>query len=80
MSRITKEELLAYLYKEASEEKRTAILAALSKNWELAEELQQFQDIKTELETVTYSPSKNTLANIIEYAEKSKKVQQIGQD
>ena len=77
---ITKEALLEYLYNEVSEEKKAAILSALSNNWELNEELLRLQETKTELETVSYSPSKASIANIMEYAKKSREATPTNQD
>lgn len=77
---ITREALLEYLYNEVSEEKRAAIISALSNNWELNEELLRMQEVKTELETVSYSPSKASIANIMEYAIKSRATNPTNQE
>ena len=77
---ITKEAFLEYLFNEVSEEKRAAIISALSNNWELNEELLRLQEMKTELETLTYSPSESSISNIMEYAKKSREVNPSHQD
>lgn len=72
MQNFTTEDLLLYLYKEASTEKTAAIGVALLSDWSLREKLDMLKASQNELNTVKLlSPGKKTLENILSYAEKS---------
>ncbi len=72
MHNFTTEDLLQYLYKETSTEKTAAIGVALVSDWGLREKLEILKGTQTELNSVKLmSPRKQTLENILSYAEKS---------
>ncbi len=72
MHNFTTEDLLQYLYKETSTEKTAAIGVALLSDWGLREKLETLKGTQTELNSVKlFSPRKQTLENILSYAEKS---------
>lgn len=72
MHNFTSEDLLQYLYNEASTEKAAAIGVALLSDWSLREKLEMMKGAQAELNSVKLlSPRKQTLDNILNYAEKS---------
>lgn len=72
MHNFTTEDLLQYLYKETSIEKTAAIGVALLSNWSLREKLEILKGGQSQLSSVKLlSPGKQTLDNILSYAEKS---------
>ncbi len=72
MNRFTSEDLLQYLYKEASVEKAVEIKAALETDWALREEFNKLVTSKEMLDSVKLpNPRQQVLDNILKYAEKS---------
>lgn len=71
MQRFTTEDLLQFLYNETSIEKKAAIKAALETDWNLREEYELLSATKSQLKSVSYSPSQKILDNILNYAEKA---------
>jgi len=72
MHNFTTEDLLQYLYKETSTEKTAAIGVALLSDWNLREKLELLKGSQSELNSIKlFSPGKQTLDNILSYAEKS---------
>jgi len=71
MHSIKSEDLLLYLYGETSKEETSAIESALLADWSLQEKLELLKSSIGELETVSYSPSKRTINQILDYAHKS---------
>ena len=72
MHNFTTEDLLQYMYKETSTEKTAAIGVALLSDWSLREKLEILKGSQSELNSVQLiSPRKQTLDNILSYAEKS---------
>jgi len=72
MHNFTTEDLLQYMYKETSTEKTAAIGVALLSDWGLREKLEVLKGGQSELDSVKLlSPRKQTLENILSYAEKS---------
>ena len=71
MHRFTSEDLLQYLYGETSNEKTTAIKAALQMDWSLQEKLELLTTTQEELDTIQFSPSSSSINNILQYAEKA---------
>jgi len=72
MHNFTTEDLLQYLYKETSTEKTAAIGVALLSDWGLRDKLEMLTGSQTELNSVKLlSPRKETLENILSYAERS---------
>ncbi len=70
MHTITSEDLLQYLYRETSSEKTTLIKATLENDWNLQEEFKLLSAEKDMLETISLSPSKKSIDNILNYAKK----------
>lgn len=70
MHSFTQEELLQYLYNETSTEKTAAIKAALHNNWDLREKFNLLKAAQQNLETIKLSPRKQTIDQILNYAEK----------
>ncbi len=66
----TKEDLLQYLYGETSEDKAIAIKDALGEDWDLQEAYNMLSAAHQQLETIKFSPRKQTIENILKYAEK----------
>lgn len=72
MHNFTTEDLLQYMYKETSTEKTAAINVALLSDWSLREKLDILSATQSELSAVKlFSPRKQTIENILNYAEKS---------
>ncbi len=72
MHNFTTEDLLQYLYKEASNEKTAAIGVALLSDWNLREKLDVLKAAQSELNSVVLlSPRPQSIDNILKYAEKS---------
>jgi len=72
MYNFTQEDLIQYLYEETSPELTSAIQAALKSDWTLREKLEVLSSARQQLNTVQLlSPRKQTLENILKYAEKS---------
>ena len=72
MHNFTMEDLLQFLYKEASPERTAAITNALQSDWSLREKMNIMTAAHSELNTIKMlSPRKQTLENIFNYAEKS---------
>lgn len=69
MHNFTPEDLLQYLYNETSPEKTAAIKAALENDWSLREKMEVITSAQNRLESLKLSPSKNVIANILNYAE-----------
>ncbi len=71
MHSITSEDLLLYLYGETTKLQTEAIDSALQQDWSLMEKLELLTQSRNELETISFSPSTNSVNNILKYAEKS---------
>ena len=71
MHSITSEDLLLYLYGETTKIQTEAIELALQQDWSLMEKLELLTQSRNELETISFSPSTNSINNILKYAEKS---------
>jgi hypothetical protein len=68
MNNYTPEDLLLYLYNEASEEQTVAIKNALESDWTLREKLAVLKDSMKRLDTVMEAPRSNVVLNILNYA------------
>jgi anti-sigma factor RsiW len=73
MHSFTPEDLLQYLYKETSQEKTSAIKAALETDFALREKLEVIQNGQQRLEKLNLSPRQEAVDSILKYAEKSVK-------
>ncbi len=73
MQSITQEDLLLYIYSEASNEKTAAIKAALETDWNLKEQYQELVSAKESLGPVNVSPRKKALDFVLNYAGKQVK-------
>jgi len=71
MHSFTPEDLLQYMYKETSIEKTAAIKAALESDWSLREKFEVISSGFNRLEAIKLSPRKQTIDNILSYAEKA---------
>lgn len=72
MLNFTTEDLLQYIYKETSTEKTAAIKNALITDWTLREKMDELLASYAELNTIKLmSPRKQTIENILNYAEKA---------
>ena len=71
MHSFTQEDLLQYLYNETSIEKTAAIKAALLNDWNLREKFNLLTTAHQNLEVIKLSPRKQTIDNILNYAEKA---------
>lgn len=69
MHSFTPDDLLLYLYNEASPEMTTAIEAALEEDYSLRESLNELRDSIDNLESVELSPRKQSIDKILQYAE-----------
>ena len=70
MHNFTPEDLLMYLYKETSPAQSVAITTALESDWSLREKFEELNAARNELATLQLSPSRQTINNILRYAEK----------
>ena len=70
MHSFTQEDLLQFLYHETSIEKTAAIKAALLNDWNLREKFDLLTSAQQNLEVIKLSPRKQTIDNILNYAEK----------
>ncbi|MET0461809.1 MAG: hypothetical protein ABW007_01590 [Chitinophagaceae bacterium] len=68
MNNYTPEDLLLYLYNEASEEQTVAIKNALESDWTLREKLAVLKDSMKRLDTVMEAPRTNVVLDILNYA------------
>jgi hypothetical protein len=74
MHSFTLDDLVQYMYNEASTEKKSAIKLALESDWELREKYEVISSAQKRLETLGLSsPRKKAVDKIILYAEKSVK-------
>ena len=71
MHNFTPEDLVQYLYKEASQEKSTAIMAALETDWSLREMYNVIVSAQKRLEAFELSPREEAVNKILRYAQKS---------
>lgn len=74
MHNFTPEDLVQYLYQETSPSKTAEIKAALETDWSLREKLEVMKSAQAKLEPVNFSPREETIANIMEHADKSLEV------
>lgn len=71
MRKVTPEDLVQFLYNETSLEKTAAIKAALQTDYSLREEFEALSLDKNKLEALRFSPRKEVIDNILNYAEKT---------
>ncbi len=71
MHNFTPEDLLLYLYNETSPAQSAAIKAALETDWSLREKFEELTASQKELSVIKLSPSRKTIDNILNYAEKA---------
>ena len=71
MHNFTPEDLLQYLYNETSPAQTAEIKAALETDWSLREKFEVITSAQKRLEALKMSPSKQTIENILNYAEKA---------
>jgi len=68
MDNFTPEDLLLYLYKEASTEQTATIEHALTKDWTLREKLEVLKDSMRRLEKTSVSPRIESVLKVLNYA------------
>ncbi|MBO9658025.1 MAG: hypothetical protein J7527_04300 [Chitinophagaceae bacterium] len=68
MNNYTPEDLLLYLYNEASEEQTVAIKNALESDWTLREKLAVLKDSMKRLDPIMEAPRSNVVLNILKHA------------
>lgn len=68
MHTISSEELLEFLFQESTGEKNEQIIKALEEDWNLKEEYNHLLETVEELSDVEYSPSQQSVENILNYA------------
>ena len=68
MTKFTPEDLLLYLYKEASAEKKAAIESALKQDWTLREKLSVLKASMQRLDKIVESPRTEVVLNVLNYA------------
>jgi hypothetical protein len=68
MHNYSPEDLLLYLYKEASPEQATAIEEALKKDWTLREKLAVMKTAMERLDNLTVSPRTEAVLAVLKYA------------
>ena len=71
MHSFTQEDIVQYLYKESSPEKSALLKATLETDWNLREKFELIAASVNDLETISLSPRKIAIDNILNYAEKS---------
>ena len=71
MHTLTTEDLLLFIYGEATPEQSITIQSALEKDWKLKEEYQSLLKEIEQLKEIQISPSKKSLDNILEYSKKN---------
>ena len=71
MHNFTPEDLLLYLYNETSPAQTAAIKAALENDWSLREKMEELTTSQKQLSVIKLSPSRKTVDNILNYAEKA---------
>ena len=71
MHNFTQEDLLLYLYNETSPAQTAVIKAALETDWSLREKFEELTSAQKQLQTLQLSPSRQTINNILNYAEKA---------
>ena len=68
MTNFTPEDLLLYLYKEASAEQVASIETALQKDWTLREKLDVLKSSMDRLDKIQTSPRTEVILNVLNYA------------
>lgn len=71
MSNFTPEDLVQYLYKEASEPKTVAIKNALETDWDLRKSFQQMVSGQKNLEEIKLSPRTESVNKILQHISKN---------
>lgn len=73
MTNYSPEELLLYLYNEATPQDTIAIKEALEKNWALREKLEVLKTSMVRLDTIKQEPRTEVVLNVLNYARKKMK-------
>ncbi len=68
MTNFTPEDILLFLYKEASAEQAASIEAALEKDWTLREKLAVLKASMQRLDKITVSPRTEVVLNVLNHA------------
>jgi len=70
MTKYTPEDLVQYLYKESSEQKTSAIRAALETDWNLQESFEMILAAQKNLEEIKLSPRDEAVNKILQHITK----------
>lgn len=70
MMKITEEELVRYIYNEASAQRTATIHAALQTDWSLRETYEKLVNSQKNLNEIKFSPRRETINKILDYASK----------
>ena len=73
MIKFTQEDLIRYLYKETSAKRSADIKTALQTDWNLRESYEKLIKSKENLDAINFSPRKEIVNNILEYATRNQK-------
>lgn len=71
MHNFTPEDLLQYLYSETSPAQTAQIRTALETDWKFHEQFEEIKSGQIWLKALKMSPSRQTIVNILNYAEKA---------
>jgi hypothetical protein len=71
MSIFTPEDLILFVYQEASSENTTAIKNAMASDWALREKLQVIESSVAELNTELQAPRAEVLLKVLNYAQET---------
>jgi len=74
MHHFTPEDLLLYLYKDASPEQAAAIEEAIEKDWTVREKIAVMKTAMERLENLTVAPRTEAVLNVLKYAATGEKV------
>jgi len=74
MHHFTPEDLLLYLYKDASPEQAAAIEEAIEKDWTVREKIAVMKTAMERLENLTVAPRTEAVLNVLKYATTGEKV------
>jgi len=68
MKKITKDDLIQFIYHELSLEEELEVAAAIKNDWNLNEEYQMLKETVEDLSKISYAPSNQSVENILKLA------------
>ena len=69
--KFTQNQLVKYIYRETTAAQTLAIDEALTQDWQLREAYKEMHQAYCQLPKATFSPSANTISNILSYSQQS---------